>query len=61
VAQSVLVHILQNKSQSAVDAGDFATALTLPNEARADAPDDADVHFEFGMVALHPIVAEGRG
>lgn len=52
-ARSALVHILQNQSQSAVDAGDFGKALTLLNEARADAPDDADVHFEFGMIALH--------
>lgn len=52
-AAAALVHILQNQSQSAVAAGNWNKALPLLSEARDHAPDDADVQFEFGMVALH--------
>jgi tetratricopeptide (TPR) repeat protein len=52
-AATGLVHILKTKSQSAVEAGDFGAALAMLSEARAHAPDDADIQFEFGMVALH--------
>jgi tetratricopeptide (TPR) repeat protein len=48
-----LVRILQDQSHAAVDAGDAEKALALLNEARKYAPDDAEVQFEFGSVALH--------
>ncbi|MGA2814291.1 MAG: tetratricopeptide repeat protein [Candidatus Acidiferrum sp.] len=47
-----LVHILQDQSQTAVDAGDREKALVLLNEARGYAPDNADVQFAFGMLAI---------
>jgi tetratricopeptide (TPR) repeat protein len=47
-----LVHILQDQSQTAAEGGDPEKALTLLNEARGYAPDDADVQFAFGMLAL---------
>jgi tetratricopeptide (TPR) repeat protein len=47
-----LVHILQERSQAAVDNGDLGKALQLLNEARGYAPDNADVQFAFGMLAL---------
>ena len=51
-AAGALVHILQDQSQTAVDAGDFGKALALLNEARGYAPDNADVQFGFGVLAL---------
>jgi tetratricopeptide (TPR) repeat protein len=51
-AADALVHILQDQSQSAVDASDLGKALALLNEARGYAPDNADVQFGFGMLAL---------
>lgn len=51
-AAGALVHILQDQSQAAVDAGDLDKALALLNEARGYAPDNADVQFGFGMLAL---------
>ena len=53
-----LAHILQKQSKSAVEAGDYGKALKLLNEARADAPDDADVQYEFGVVAQHLALQE---
>jgi tetratricopeptide (TPR) repeat protein len=47
-----LVHILQDQSQAAVDTGDLEKALALLNEARGYAPDNADVQFGFGSLAL---------
>ena len=47
-----LARILQDQSQVAVDAGDTEKALALLNEARKYAPDDPDVQFGFGMIAL---------
>jgi tetratricopeptide (TPR) repeat protein len=51
-AAGALVHILQDQSQAAVAAGDAGKALALLNEARGYAPDNADVQFGFGMLAL---------
>jgi tetratricopeptide (TPR) repeat protein len=51
-AAGALVHILQDQSQAAVDAGDLGKALVLFNEARGYAPDNADVQFGFGILAL---------
>jgi tetratricopeptide (TPR) repeat protein len=51
-AAAALVHILQDQSQAAVDAGDLGKALTLLNEARKYAPANPDVQFGFGMLAL---------
>jgi len=47
-----LVHILQDQSQTVIDSGDLGKALTLLNEARGYAPDNADLQFGFGMLAL---------
>jgi tetratricopeptide (TPR) repeat protein len=51
-AAAALVHILQDQSQAAVDAGDPGKALALLNEARKYGPDNPDVQFRFGMLAL---------
>lgn len=51
-AAGALVHILRDQSQTAVDTDDLGKALALLNEARGYAPDDADVQFRFGMLAL---------
>ncbi len=51
-ATGALVHILQDQSQAAVDADDLQDALALLNEARRYAPDNADVQYGFGMLAL---------
>lgn len=46
-----LVHILQDQAKAASDSGDWNGALGFLMEARKDAPDNADVQYEFGMVA----------
>ena len=46
-----LVHILQDQAKAASDAGDWNGALGFLMEARKDAPDNADVQYEFAMVA----------
>lgn len=51
-AVGALVHILQDQSQAAVNVGDTEKALALLNEARKYAPDDPDVQFGFGIIAL---------
>jgi tetratricopeptide (TPR) repeat protein len=51
-AAGALVHILQDQSQTAVAAGDVGKALALLNDARRYAPDNPDVQFGFGMLAL---------
>ncbi len=51
-AAGALVHILQDQSQTAVAAGDVGRALALLNDARRYAPDNADVQFGFGVLAL---------
>ena len=49
---SALVHILQDQSQAAYHSGDLGKALALLNEGRRYAPEDADVQFAFGTLAL---------
>jgi tetratricopeptide (TPR) repeat protein len=46
-----LVHILQDQAKAASDAGDWNGALGFLMEARKDAPDNADIQYEFAMVA----------
>jgi len=46
-----MTHILQGQAKTATDSGDWIGALSLLMEAREYAPDNADVHYEFGMVA----------
>jgi tetratricopeptide (TPR) repeat protein len=53
-----LVHILQERAQSASESGEWANALALLSEAKRYAPDNADVQFEFGMVALRQSLQE---
>jgi tetratricopeptide (TPR) repeat protein len=51
-AAGALVHILQDQSQAAVNAGKINEAMGLLNEARRIAPDNADVQYAFGLLAL---------
>jgi tetratricopeptide (TPR) repeat protein len=51
-ASNALIQILQNQSKTAAAAGDSARSLTLLREARSYAPDNSDVQFEFGSIAL---------
>jgi tetratricopeptide (TPR) repeat protein len=46
-----LAHILQDQAKAASDAGDWNGALGFLMEARKDAPDNANVEYEFGIVA----------
>lgn len=50
-AAVTLVHILQGQAKAASEAGDWNGALSFLIEARKYAPDNADVQYEFGMVA----------
>jgi tetratricopeptide (TPR) repeat protein len=49
---AALVRILQDQAQRASGAGDSRKSLALMADARKYAPDNADVQFEFGTVAL---------
>ena len=51
-ASDALVHILEDQSQAAAAAGESGKALALLADARKYAPDNADVQFQFGMMAL---------
>jgi tetratricopeptide (TPR) repeat protein len=51
-ASKALIQILQNQSKSAAAAGDSARSLNLLREARSYGPDNPDVQFEFGSIAL---------
>jgi tetratricopeptide (TPR) repeat protein len=51
-ASNALVQILREQSQTAAASGDSATSLALLREACSYAPDNPDVQFEFGMIAL---------
>jgi tetratricopeptide (TPR) repeat protein len=51
-ASDALVHILRDQSKTAAAAGDSGSSLALLREARNYAPDDPDVQFEFGAMAL---------
>jgi tetratricopeptide (TPR) repeat protein len=46
-----LAHILLDQAKTASEAGDWNGALRPLIEARKDAPDNADVQYEFAMVA----------
>lgn len=46
-----LVHILQDQAKAATDSGDWNGALKCLVEARKIAPENADVQYEFAMVA----------
>ena len=51
-ALGALVHILEQQSQTASEAGNWDEALRLLRDARKYAPDNANVQYEFGIVAL---------
>lgn len=51
-ALDAMVHILRNQSKTAAAAGDSGKSLALLREARNYAPDDPDVQFELGAMAL---------
>jgi tetratricopeptide (TPR) repeat protein len=51
-AANALVEILLDQSKTAAAAGDSGSSLALLREARNYAPDDPDVQFEFGTMAL---------
>ena len=51
-ASSALVRILQDQAKAAAITGDSGKALALLTDARKYAPDNPDVQFEFGMIAL---------
>jgi tetratricopeptide (TPR) repeat protein len=46
-----LAHILQDQAKAASESGDWNGALGFLMEARKYAPDNADVQYEFGIVA----------
>ena len=51
-ALDALVQILRDESKTAAAAGDSGRSLALLREARNYAPDNPDVQFEFGTIAL---------
>src|ERR1035441_2417918 len=51
-ASDALVHILRDQSKTAAAAGDSSRSLALLREARNYAPDNPNVQFEFGAMAL---------
>jgi predicted Zn-dependent protease len=51
-AATALATIWRGQAQAAITAGDTEKALSLLIQARKVTPDDAEVQFEFGMVAL---------
>ena len=51
-ASDALVHILRDQSKTAAAAGDSGSSMALLREARNYAPDNPDVQFEFGTMAL---------
>jgi len=48
---SALAHIRQGQAKAASESGDWNAALDFLIEARKYAPDNADIQYEFGMVA----------
>jgi tetratricopeptide (TPR) repeat protein len=50
-ATAALVHIFEGQADEASKSGDWNGALGLLMEARKYAPDNADVEYEFGVVA----------
>jgi tetratricopeptide (TPR) repeat protein len=51
-ASEALVRILQDHARAAYESGDYLKVLPLLTEARKYAPDNVDVQFELGTVAL---------
>ena len=51
-ALSALLNVLRAQARTAVKAGNLEKGLSLLIEARKDSPQDGDVQFEFGMIAL---------
>jgi tetratricopeptide (TPR) repeat protein len=51
-AAAALVHILRLQAQGESEKGDWDGALNALLEARKDAPSDAEVAYEFGIVAM---------
>lgn len=51
-ALSALLNVLRAQARTAVKAGTLEKGLALLLQARKDSPQDADVLFEFGMIAL---------
>lgn len=51
-AAGALIHTLQEQAQTASESGDWDEALRALKDARNYAPDDPDIQYEFGMVAL---------
>ena len=51
-AAGALIHTLQEQAQTASEAGNWDEALRALKDARNYAPDDPDIQYEFGMVAL---------
>lgn len=51
-AADALVHILRDQAQAASQQGNLDGAMTLLIEARRYAPDNPDVLYQFGLVAL---------
>jgi protein O-GlcNAc transferase len=52
-AAAALVRILEDRARSASASGNWDQALALMSDARKYAPDDPDVQYAFGTVALH--------
>ena len=52
-ATGALVQILQKQAQTASESGNWNETLRLLGDARKYAPEDPDVQYAFGMVALH--------
>ena len=51
-ASAALIHILENQAQAAATAGQSDKALALLIDAGKYEPDNPDVHFQLGIVAL---------
>jgi len=52
-AAAALTQVWRNQAHTAVQQGDPEKALSLLIQARKISPNDADMLFDFGMVALH--------
>lgn len=51
-ASAALIRVLENQAQAAATAGESDKALALLIDARKYEPDNPDVHFQLGLVAL---------
>ena len=52
-AADALVHVLEQQAQAASESGRWDQALALISDARKYAPENADIQYEFGLIALH--------